>query len=251
MRWYGNLGSLIASAGLMVCAQSLDSFEAAVVRKSAPGTESRISVSARQVLAKGHSLRLLIATSYPNLNTWQILGGPSWVDGESWDLSAKLPPGVPDDQETYWRATEHMLQNFLSAEFRLKTHFISKDQPVYELVSGKGGVHLSPSNWKETEYRYVPGGIDAFHRTVGEFAQGLYCVNCRRKGADRPVIDKSGITGYYDFSLRWWVPEFDGPDSKPGPLFEQTLEDQYGFRLRPAKGKLPFLVIDSAEKPEY
>jgi uncharacterized protein (TIGR03435 family) len=76
----------------------------------------------------------------------------------------------------------------------------------------------------------------------------------------RPIVDKTGLTGQYDFTLRWTP--FDaatggGPSpvaavTDPGPQWPSlftALKEQLGLKLTPAKAQIEVIVIDSAEKP--
>ena len=82
-----------------------------------------------------------------------------------------------------------------------------------------------------------------------EFASFLFCPNCFRQAADRPVFDKTGFSGYYDFTLNWSPAniELDATDSRPS-IFT-ALEEQLGLKLQPQKAPVDFLVIDQAERP--
>jgi uncharacterized protein (TIGR03435 family) len=144
-----------------------------------------------------------IESSYPDLPPWRMSGGPPWATKELWDLVAKLPADAPTDQERLYRATEQMLRNFLAEEFKLKTHFVQKDQPVYDLVPAKGGTKLKASESAEASFRFTSGGMEIHHQTMQEFASSLFCPDCSRQRADRPVFDKTGLSGYYDFTLNW------------------------------------------------
>ena len=112
---------------------------------------------------------------------------------EQWDVVAKLPAGAPTDQERLYRAAEQMLQNLLAEELGLKTHFVLRVQPVYNLVPTKGGAKLKISEGTEASFRFTEAGIEVRHQTMHELARSLFCPDCFRQRADRPVFDKTGI----------------------------------------------------------
>lgn len=228
-------------------AQSSETFEAAIVRPSGPKSTFQSTLTPSQFIASRHTLQMLIQTSYPDLPPWRMSGGPSWATTDMWDLVAKLPAGMPTDQERLYRAAEQMLRNFLVEEFKLKTHFVQRDQPVYELVPAKGGPKLKPSESSEASGRLTSTGIEQRHLTMQEFASSLYCPNCRRQAADRPVFDKTGLNGYYDITLNWSPSNIQS--DTPGPSIFTALEEQLGLKLQPARAAIDFLVVDQAERP--
>ena len=232
-----------------ICAQSSESFEVALVRPSGSDSAFQSTLNPSQFIATRHTLQMLIQSSYPHLPPWRMSGGPPWATRDLWDLVAKLPPGAPTDQERLYRATEQMLRNFLAEEFRLKMHFEQREQPVYDLVLGKGGPKLMPSKAVEAGFRFTSGGIEIRHETMEEFASSLFCPNCRRQAADRPVFDKTGLRGYYDLTLTWSPSNIQSDTADPGPSIFTALEDQLGLKLQPGKAAIEFLVIDQAERP--
>src|SRR5258708_6908970 len=131
-----------------ICAQS-SGFEAAIVRPSGPDSVFQSTLSPSQFVATRHTLAMLIASSYPDLPSWRMSGGPSWVTADMWDFVAKHPPGTPTDQERLYRTTEQLLRIFLAEEFKLKTHLVQREHPVYDLMAAKGGPKLKPSETAE------------------------------------------------------------------------------------------------------
>lgn len=242
--------ALIIPMAVIACtvrAQPPDTFEAAIVRPSGPDSVFKSDLTASQFTATRNTLQMLIQSSYPDLPSWRITGGPSWVTKDQWDFVAKLPPGSPTDQELLYRKTEEMLRTFLADNFKLKTHFTQSDQPVYDLVLAKSGAKIKRSEGSARSFRVISGGVEIRHETMEEFASFLSCSNCGR--ADRPVFDKTGLDGYYDFVLNW-SPSNAPPDAATlGPSIFTALEEQLGLKLQPAKALIDFLVIDSAERP--
>lgn len=233
-----------------IYAQSSESFEAAVVRPSGPESAFQSTLTASQLIFKRHTLQMLIETSYPNLPSWRISRGPSWATRDPWDLVAKLPTGTPTDQERLYRAAEQMLRTLLAEEFKLKTHFEQREQPVYDLVLAKGGPKLKSSETAERSFRSTASGIEIHHETLQEFASSLFCPDCRRQAADRPVFDKTGLIGYYDFTLNWSSSNIQSDATAPlGPSIFTALQEQLGLKLQPQKAVVDFLVIDQAERP--
>ena len=235
--------------GHALLAQWPGHFETAIVRPSGPSSTFESTLTPSQFVARRHTLQMLIQSSYPDLPPWRISGGPSWVNAELWDFVAKLPPGAPADQEASYRATEQMLRNFLTDEFRLKTHFEKKEQPIYELVVAKGGTKLKPSEGGPASGRVTSRGLEIRHQTMQEFASALFCLTCTRQAADRLVIDNTGLNGYYDLTLNWSPSNIQSNAIDAGPSIFTALEEQLGLKLQPTKASVDFLVIDQAERP--
>jgi uncharacterized protein (TIGR03435 family) len=177
-----------------------------------------------------------------------------------------------------------MLRALLEDRFKLKIHRETKEIPVYALTVAKGGLKLQqvktcspvdnanrpPPPEPGLEPPKSPGFCDSLffgnkgmNRTLDmramsmtEFAQSLGVL-------DRPIIDKTGITGMFDFHLEFApdestpnllpFPESDprgspGTTTGPGPSIFTAVQ-QLGLKLEPAKGPGEFLVIDHVEKP--
>ncbi len=233
-----------------VCAQVPERFEEAIVRPSGPDSTPQMSIKTSQFISRHRTLQMFIQESYPDLPTWRVSGAPPWATKDLWDLVAKLPPGAPADQERLYRAIEVMLRTFLVEEFKLKTHFVQKEQPVYELVIAKGGPKVKPSEGTSAGQRSTPGGMNLRHQTMAELASALYCVACAQQRADRPVIDKTGLDGYFDITLNWSPSNIQSDDAPLGPSILTALEEQLGLKLQPAMAAIDFLFFDWAERPK-
>lgn len=169
-----------------------------------------------------------------------------------------------------------MLQTLLEDRFKLKIRREIKEGPMYALTLGKGSFKLKPFQEGSciqmpltfslpslpTGQRYCKvlvsfrPSIDAEGSTLTEFAKSLNLV------VDRPVIDKTGITGRFDIHL-----EFAHDEATPGlrglvpgtpaaaasdpvgPTIFTAIQEQLGLKLTPAKGPVEFLVIDHVERP--
>lgn len=236
-------------------AQPPGSFEVAALKPSAPDARFSSRLDRAQFVCTAHTLMLLIQSAWPDLPAWRVAGGPGWINTDRWNLSATLPPGMPADQELLYRATEAMLRGYLAEQFRLKTHMEMREEPTYALTVAKGGPRLTPSDAGPFSARYVPdrrGAYEFRHATMARLASYLYgpfTVKGTQQPVDRPVFDKTGVEGYFDFTLQW-TPDTAQPDPlATGPSIFTALEEQLGLKLQPQKSQVEFLVIDHAEKP--
>jgi uncharacterized protein (TIGR03435 family) len=82
--------------------------------------------------------------------------------------------------------------------------------------------------------------------TVSELAGSL---SKQREIGDRPVIDKTGLPGKYNWTLKW-TPENDKPTEDAGPSLFTALEEQLGLKLEPQKGYVDVLVIEAVQRPK-
>jgi uncharacterized protein (TIGR03435 family) len=201
-------------------------------------------------------LKFLLTTAY-HLKESQISGIPSgWTESEKYDIIAK-GEGNPTQEQMI-----AMLQGLLADRFKLKYHQVTKEMPVYALVTAKGGIKLRESR----EGSCVVPGADVPPVAPGQrppdfcgtfFARGSQIDGTRIAMAqfivaldtqlDRPIVDKTGLAGAWDVHLVWG-PD-DSPDNDAGPSIYTALQEQLGLRLEATKGAVPVLVIDHIERP--
>ena len=198
-----------------------------------------------------------------------ISGGPSWIDSDFYDITAKAE-GTPADA-VMWGP---MLQALLEDRFQLKIHRQTRAIPVYALVQSEGGAKLRPfvegSCIPVDRSKFPPppaasGNCHARGRRDGmkeiDDAQAMTVSEFSRiflNGAlDRPVIDQTGITGTFDFHLEYGIdeptPRFNAGGAEPGgsagPSIFTAVREQLGLRLISTTGPGESLVIDHVERP--
>jgi uncharacterized protein (TIGR03435 family) len=202
---------------------------------------------------KGYTVKLLIAAAY-DLNPHAVLGGPGWIDSDHYDIVAVTPGDVqPNHAEQM-----SMLRNLLADRFKLTFHREQKEFSSYVLEVGKSGPKLKPSILPpDAEVKLIsvvyPQRIvmPARNATMGDFVSLL-----QRAVLDRPVVDRTGLPGRYDFDLEWAPDEtqFSGSipaapaDAAAPPLFT-AMQEQLGLRLYATKAPVPALVVDAVEHP--
>lgn len=198
----------------------------------------------------------------------QIVGAPNWATTHLYAIEGKVDPSEavelnklnPIQQD---QARAHMLQAMLADRFKLKAHPENREGPVYYLVIARNGPKLKRATPGES-YPNGPGGLPG---RAGSVVPGVPPEpgSTKRLGLGAPiarlteslsallhcpVIDKTGLTGKYDFQLQWTNNENaqSGPETNWPSLFTATRE-QLGLKLQPGKGPVPVLVIDHVEKP--
>jgi bla regulator protein BlaR1 len=222
----------------------------------------RVSVGIRpggRFVTANASLQTLIGFAY-DVRDHQIAGGPNWLDSAKFDIEAKAPGSVSIPRGPNGAVPMRlMVESLLAKRFRLAVHRETRVEQVYELVLGKGGSKLlevqNPGADEPNGLRMGRGEIKGKAASTSLLATQL----SQRMG--RSVIDKTGLTGRYDFTLKW-TPDPGAPGGEPvegrdapppsdsdGPSIFTALQEQLGLRLQSAKGPVEILVIDHAEKP--
>jgi uncharacterized protein (TIGR03435 family) len=177
----------------------------------------------------------------------QMQGGPAWIDSDRFDIVAKADMDQGRVEREQWPL---MLQGLLADRFKLAVHRETKEVQVYALVAGKNPPKLQPSK-DEEQTMFTPGerGQMNFHKMS---LVGL--VNLLSNILHTPVVDQTGITGFFDFALD--PMQFAPPPSPNNPvrtdiseLILMALQEQLGFKLEKKKAPLEFTIIDHAEKP--
>jgi bla regulator protein BlaR1 len=252
MRSLQAVAILLIAAGGAIGAQSTDTFEVVSLKPSRAGTRLTSTLDAAQFRCTAHTLMHLLMSAYPDIEVqpWKVSGGPAWLNNDTWDLSAKLPPNMPIEQEPLYRRTEQMLRNFLTEDFKLETHRETKEFPIYALVVARNGSKLKPSAATQFNVKFGRGRLEFRHQSLSGLAEYLYTYNAPvQQAADRPVIDRTGLQGFFDFFLEW-TPDTPQPDpTASGPSIYTAIEQQLGLKLQPEKSPVEFLVIDHAERP--
>lgn len=212
-------------------------------------------VHASQFRTGNLSIRDLIQYAY-NLPKSQIVGGPQWLDLTMYDIDAKSGPEMDARLKTMRgddaaQQKRMMVQALLNERFVLAAHNETRELPIYDLVLGKGGAKFQPSDRNGTTIDtghsriHVQGSGDTIGLLARELAQAL----------GRVVVNKTGLTGRYDLTLRWTPddappPLLNGaPDPNAPPGLFTAIQEQLGLKLESGKGPVPVLVIDHIEKP--
>jgi bla regulator protein blaR1 len=226
-----------------------------------------------RISAVNVTLRMLVERAY-GLQGFQLSGGPGWADTVRYNIEAK--PDAPVENE--WK---EMLQNLLADRFHLAFHRETKELSIYALVLAKKYGRMGPGMVESKE-----GGCTARDpsKPLGPPGTGQlpYCGNVLGGSGQltgtaanvgdvavmlslsvgRKVIDKTGLTGKYDITLKYtpdenqrsmMVPPGAPPPPAPADTSEPSLftalQEQLGLKLESQKGPVEIFVIDRAENP--
>jgi uncharacterized protein (TIGR03435 family) len=233
----------------MLCRAQAPGFEAASVKLSAPGEQTRIRRDPGRLDVANLTLRALVRYAY-DVRDIQISGGPAWFDSDHWDIAATAGREVTDDER------KKMLQSLLTERFRMTIRRESKELPVYALVVAKNGSKLKPNTEGKPERIMLNVNGSGFHHMVGESVPLASLAKVLFGPVGRIVIDRTGIEGSFDFQLEFVpdaanMPLINGakPEgSTEGPSIFTAVQEQLGLKLESAKGPVEILVIDHAEK---
>ena len=282
-RWHLTIGliSLVGVASASVMAQTPSAMESALtfevvsIKPNRSG-ESRSNIAVQpggRVAWTNITLRSLIETSpqRSGFDPRESIGGPDWIDRDRFDVIAHAPAGAtlvgPDG---FPGPAFAMIRAMLADRFRVLVHAEDRERPIYELrlarADGSLGRRLTRSTidcgaaMKELGAggrlpRLADGRVAcAIGGPPGRIlSAGLGMVeiaNILSGRVDRPVIDRTGLTGPFDLDLEF-APDSGGPEPLPSdkPSIFSALQEQLGLRLEPARGQISVLVIDRAEPP--
>jgi len=200
--------------------------------------------------AVGIPVRVMISLMY-RIPFRQISGGPDWINDERYDVEARV------DGSSYSVEDLHtMYQNFLADRFHLKFHIVTKEANVYALTVDPSGLKMKPNTTPEDYEIPIQG---APPKTIGKRVYMPYLAwflgqNLQADG--RPVVDQTGLKGYFDFTLSYMpqLPPGFNPDTLPPeyhdlPSIFVAVKDQLGLKLTPTKGPVQEMIIDHIDKP--
>jgi uncharacterized protein (TIGR03435 family) len=217
-----------------------------------------------QAGAKDSTLKALISLAY-KVQEFQIVGGPGWIGSDRFDVE-----GRTEDKSADPDRLRLMLRSLLEDRFKLKHHMEIRQVPIYALVVAKGGPKIKLATDQTSPDVNGPSkpGAGPNHGAIkfgpgsmmGNAANFSLLVRFLSQRLDRPVVDRTGLSGRYDFLLQW-TPEVGeakvDPGGNPlpvgdttGPSIFSAIQEQLGLRFESTKGPVEVLVIDSVEMPD-
>jgi len=258
-------------------AADVPSYEVIAIHKNKDATqEGGIHEDPDGLRADATSLRSFISEAYGfsfvPLSDQQILGLPSWAKTQWFDVHGKVDAADVEKlksltttetmmvyvQEMASRTTTPrmlMLQHLLEDRFHLKVHYEQRVMPVYEMTVAKGGVRMKVAHPADPEYGSIQtsylqdGSVKLTGENVPLSLIALFLPT--EPDIGRPVLDKTGAAGNYDFELHW--SDMGGSKDKgaggPEASLFTAIQEQMGLKLTSAKGPAWVIVVDHAEMP--
>jgi bla regulator protein blaR1 len=263
-------------------------FEVASIKPfdASGGAAPRFTISPGRYDFGGMPLRLFVGTALRGVPLDRILGLPDWIDRERYTIVAKAPDGPAPLQ-----AMAVMMANLLKDRFRMTTHTETREMAVYNLVFARADKRFGPG-LKETSAECraklaaaaqqggaMPPSVVAecvkvnLNPGIVRFSavQIPLMVNYLTQSVGRPVIDKTGLTSFYDVTLKW-TPEpgsiqpapfglppgavpganpLPSPEDPDAPNLFTAVQEQLGLKLESGRGPVEVVVIDHMEKPTF
>lgn len=228
-------------------------------------------ITGNRYVSEGSSLLDLLMDAY-KLKRYQVTGLPSWGDSghDVYDLAARVEGATPTVEQV-----RQMLQTLLAERFQLKMHIEQREMPVYALVLGKNGSKLKPIPQEEgkppvtncSAIKGVRAARDVDPERVRPWESSLEGLSMF---SDRPVIDKTGYSGYYCTSdgqvpMSAVMPHIvaaaggasrgtrggvdPGEPDRTGPSMFTIIQEKWGMKLESQKAPIDILVVDRVERP--
>jgi uncharacterized protein (TIGR03435 family) len=242
-------------------------FDVISVKPNKDSNGTRMQFTPDGVRGTGVTVRFLLYEGFGGINSNQVIGEPAWASTDGFDIEAKvLPADVPTLAKMTFEQRRTMFQSILTDRFKLAVHHETREMPVYVLTLAKGGPKFketAPDDPAATTPRRRGTMINR-GKIISTDAQMSTLVTVLSRQLGRTIIDKTGLTGNYDFTLEW-TPDDGGPPppprppdgaaptaaaaSDPGASIFTALPEQLGLKLESAKGPVDVVVIDHIEKP--
>jgi uncharacterized protein (TIGR03435 family) len=229
-------------------------FEVATIKPSIPDRPGRLfTVKGRQVLTVNTTVNDLISFAY-EVHARQITGGQPWMATDKYDVTGQPEgQGIPNVVQL-----REMVRQLLTDRFQLAFHREPRDLPVYTIVVGDRGPTLTKN---DTNPNGLPsllfkglGVLPAMNATMADLAGVM-----QSAVLDRPVVDRTGLPGRYDFTLTWTPDEsqFSGlgvrvpppPADATAPGLFTAVQEQLGLKLDSTRAPVEVLVVDRVERP--
>lgn len=211
-----------------------------------------------QTTDRVHSIltaRLLTAFAYNvpfGYERIRVVGGPDWLGSDDYEIQAKIEDSVYAAMQKMNAAQQReqvslMEQSLLADRFKLKVHFETREMPGFALVVAKSGPKLRPAkDGESTRLSVRQNEMTATAISIDQWIHSPFL-------GGRVVVDQTGLTGTYDFTLTWSEQSAaSGPGQENGtdaPSLFTAVQEQLGLKLVPTKVPVEVIVVDSVERP--
>jgi uncharacterized protein (TIGR03435 family) len=265
MREFARINLVLVLAGLVLGQSSQPQFESSDVHISA----HNVNPYGRGGVIRGGRYELrnatmvdLIRTAY-SVDADKVVGGPSWLEWDRFDVIAKTPPAAPAE------TAKTMLQGLLADRFKLVVHQDTNPLPSYALTAGKGKLKLKEAEGSgDTGCRSALEGLEAqpagasavapavsyscHNMTMAAFAAGMHKLVVAQTYLrnNNPVLDQTELKGAWDFNFQYTLfLRGLAPGTQTTSLFD-AIDRQLGLKLESINVPTAVIVVDSVnQKP--
>jgi len=259
-------------------------YEVVSIRATNPGGNNVTRLlNAPDAFTASNVTLMMVVTSAFGVQDNQVLGAPSWASSDRYNIEAKMSGSVTDALQKLTPAErtliqQQMLQGLLADRFKLTVQRVTQRLPVFTLLIGKGGSKLNeakPDDAYSNGSHGAGGSSSAGQITIegnptrqtmtGHAVPIARLAYMLTRGLERPVLDKTGLTGNYDFKITFSPDQSQtqSPSTEGGatgstptvaldstaPALITAVEEQLGLKLRSGKGPVEIIVIDRVERP--
>jgi uncharacterized protein (TIGR03435 family) len=255
--YLANLAAITALPALCQPAIDLPSFEVVSIKPSAM-TDGHYGAGlftfpGGRVLANECKIDFVVELAF-DMQRFQIAGGPRWIREDRFDIEAKPPASSKssDAKPLSFKSPPNpeqrlMLQSMLVDRFHFRYHRETKEGPVYLLVRNNKPLNLEPAK-DRNEYPWVGsvgGGALSRDGIRGMNASMQLLAERLSSNLERPVIDRTGLEGSFDFKYK-----YESDDAAPDlSAAIMTYIQGLGLKLEASRGPVETLAIDGVEKP--
>lgn len=224
-------------------AEASSPFEVASVKLNQTQVDPpRVKISGPRAIWTAYPMVGLLMDAY-DVKSYQISGGPAWML-DRFDIEAM----VAGNGELTKTQARDVLRAVLEDRFHLKAHRENKEMAIYALVVAKGGAKL-----KESAADAQPGmtlGVRGQMVDMKFTAWSMARLAEQIAGNEnRKVVDKTGLTGSYDFALSYLQDRGADAPNQDGPSLFAAVQEQLGLRVESQKGLVEMLVVEHADRP--
>lgn len=225
------------------------SFDVATVKRSGLEAATRhFTIQGRRFVTTHTSLADLIQFAY-GLHPRQIVTGPKWLESDKFDVVGTFSSEPTTEQELM-----KMMASLLASRFQLRFHLEKRELAVYAIVLARDGTKLKLSDGDPAAVGGFAfrgrGQLIATNANVSDLAWEL-----QSAVVDRPVVDHTGLTSRFTFTLSWTPDEFQksnlvgqAPTTDLPDLFT-AIQQELGLRLEATKSLVDVMVVDHLEPP--
>jgi uncharacterized protein (TIGR03435 family) len=235
-----------AKPSKMMAADAHPSFEVAAIKPSNPNdTGDGFHLDGRQIYIENQTLEKLLLFAY-GVHPKQVVDGPEWLATERYDIK-----GVPDAPgQPSLKQMQEMVQKLLADRFALKFHREQRELSVYAITVAKGEPKLTKNTTNPDGQMDENGSgsgtstsLKFTNTSMSEFGMVMQFMG------DRPMVDRTGLAGRYDFVLRYTYDETKVTDPNAPPGLFTAIQEQLGLKLDAVKAPAEVLVVDKVERP--